>query len=96
MNKHPRKSGHNVVRLPTKPAGDPAADFAAGAPAVAGDHDDPRAKEAMPLIKLLLAIEDASARAALIALAESLVTHDWLRRSQQRRARRSTLIARSL
>jgi len=84
MNKRPRKSGHNVMRLPTKPSGDPAADFAAGAPAVAGEHDDPRTKEAMRLIKVFLAIEDASARAALIALAESLVTHDWLRRLQQR------------
>jgi len=84
MNKHPRKSGHNVMRLPAKPAGgDPrATDLATGA--VAGARDDPRTKEAMQLIKVFLAIEDASARAALIALAESLVTHDWLRRSQQR------------
>ena len=38
----------------------------------------------MQLIEVFLAIEDASARAALIALAESLVTHDWLRRQQKR------------
>ena len=54
------------------------------APAAAGGRDDPRTQEAMHLIEAFLAIEDASARAALIALAESLVTHDWLRRQQER------------
>ena len=91
MSNHPRKSGNNVVPLPTKSrrgrnaarefADDPAAPAAA---ACAGGRDDPRTKEAMKLIELFLAIEDASARAALIALAESLVTHDWLRRQQKR------------
>jgi hypothetical protein len=38
----------------------------------------------MRLIEAFLAIEDAAARAALIALAERLVTHDWARRAQQR------------
>jgi hypothetical protein len=41
-------------------------------------------QEALRLIEAFLAIEDASARAALIALSESLVTHDWVRRVQQR------------
>ena len=91
MNKHPRKPGNNVVPLPTKPrcgvnsarefADDPAVPATA---ACAGGRDDPRTKEAMQLIEVFLAIEDASARAALIALAESLVTHDWLRRQQER------------
>ncbi len=91
MSKHPRKPGNNVVPLPTKPrcGRDAAREFAddPAAPAVtacAGGHNDPRTKEAMQLIGVFLAIEDASARAALIALAESLVTHDWLRRQQER------------
>jgi hypothetical protein len=91
MNKHPRKPGGNVVPLLTKPRSgcSPAREFAddpaASAAAVYADgRDDPRTREAMQLIEVFLAIEDASARAALIALAESLVTHDWLRRQQER------------
>jgi hypothetical protein len=91
MSKHPRKPGNNIVPLPTKRRSgrDAAREFAddPAAPVVtacAGGHDDPRTKEAMKLIEVFLAIEDASARAALIALAESLVTHDWLRRQQER------------
>jgi hypothetical protein len=38
----------------------------------------------MRLVEAFLAIEDTAARTALIALAERLVTHDWLRRVQQR------------
>jgi hypothetical protein len=72
-----------IVPLPTMPrvAGETVAD---GAPFIAGGRDDPRTQEAIRLIESFLAIEDASARAALIALAESLVTHDWLRRTQQK------------
>ena len=90
MNKPPRKPGDNVLQLPTKPLGRlPVLDFpadaaTAGALAVAGSPDDPRMQEALRLIEAFLAIEDASARAALIALAESLVSHDWVRRVQQR------------
>jgi hypothetical protein len=90
MNKPPRKPGHNVLQLPTKPLGRrpvlefPADAATAGALAVAGCPDDPRMQEALRLIEAFLAIEDASARAALIALSESLVTHDWVRRVQQR------------
>jgi hypothetical protein len=91
MSKHPRKPGNNVVPLPTtrRSGCDAAREFAddpaaSAATACAGGHDDPRTKEAMQLIEVFLAIEDASARAALIALAESLVTHDWLRRQQER------------
>ena len=58
--------------------------FAAEAEAVAGSPDDPRMREAMRLIEAFLAIEDAAARAALVALAERLVTHDWACRAQQR------------
>jgi hypothetical protein len=90
MNKHPRKPGHNVLQMPTKPREDrnPAGDFpghaaAPAALAAAGSPDDPRMREAMRLIEAFLAVEDAAARAALIALAEHLVTHDWLRRAQQ-------------
>ncbi len=38
----------------------------------------------MRLVEAFLAIEDAAARAALITLAERLVTYDWLRNVQQR------------
>jgi hypothetical protein len=41
-------------------------------------------REAMRLIEAFLAIEDELARTSLIALAERLVTHDWLRNVQQR------------
>ena len=88
MNK-PHEPGHNVVPMPLKPAESriPAADsprYAAkpAAPATAGSPADPRMKEAMRLIEAFLAIEDAAARAALIALAERLVSHDWARNVQ--------------
>ena len=88
MNKPPRKPGHNVLQMPTKPREDckPARDFPgnAAALAAAGSPDDPRMREAMRLIEAFLAIEDAAARVALIALAERLVTQDWVRRAQQR------------
>jgi hypothetical protein len=91
MSKHPGKSGHNVLQMPTKAfeARNPARDFAvnAAAPAAladAGSPDDPRMRESMRLVEAFLAIEDTAARTALIALAERLVTHDWLRRVQQR------------
>ena len=41
-------------------------------------------QEAMRLIEAFLAIEDATARASLIVLAERLVSYDWLRKVQQR------------
>ena len=88
MNKPPRKPGHNVLQMPTKAREDhkPARDFPgnAAALAAAGSPGDPRMREAMRLIEAFLAVEDAAARAALIALADSLVTHDWVRRAQQR------------
>jgi hypothetical protein len=91
MNKHPRKPGHNVVQMPSKPfeSRNPAHEFAgnaavSGALASAGSPDDPRMREAMRLIEAFLAIEDAAARTALIALAERLVSQDWVRRAQQR------------
>src|SRR5450830_1246528 len=81
MNKPPRKPGHNVLQMPTKPREDrkPARDFPGNAAGACR-----RRREAMRLIEAFLAIEDAAARAALIALADSLVTHDWVRRAQQR------------
>ena len=85
MNKPPLNSGHNVLQMPAMPLENrsPARDFP-GHVAAAGSPDDPRMREAMRLIEAFLAIEDAAARAALIALAERLVTHDWARRAQQR------------
>jgi hypothetical protein len=91
MNKHTHKSGNNVLQMPALPLENrnPARDFpgnaaAPAALAAAGSPGDPRMREAMRLIEAFLAVEDAAARAALIALADSLVTHDWVRRAQQR------------
>jgi hypothetical protein len=50
----------------------------------AGSPDDPIMREALRLIEAFLAIEDANARNALITLAESLVSYDWLRKAQRR------------
>ncbi len=91
MPKHPRKPDLNVVPLPSKTAEErgsapdfPAAATAPGALVAAGSPDDPRTQEAMRLIEAFLAIEDATARSSLIALAERLVSYDWLRKVQQR------------
>lgn len=82
MNKTPDPSD-NVVNIPVKhrgPAhGDSPATFAS-----ARAPDDPRTREAMRLVEAFLAIEDESARRALITLAERLVSYDWLRQIQQR------------
>lgn len=50
----------------------------------AGSPDDPIMREALRLIEAFLAIEDAGARNALITLAESLVSYDWVRKVQGR------------
>ena len=91
MIKPPSKSGHNIVRMPAKPpeSGKPAADAprpaeAAAEIATAGSLDDPRMKEALRLMEAFLAIEDAEGRAALVALAERLVSYDWVRKAQRR------------
>jgi hypothetical protein len=55
----------------------------ASALTAAGSPNDPRMKEAMRLMKSFLAIEDAAGRAALITLAERLVSYDWARKVQQ-------------
>ncbi len=78
MNKRPRDHDFNVVPMPAKPMENGAAAMPAGS------SKDPRTKEAMRLVEAFLAIEDAEARAALIALAERLVSYDWLRNAQQR------------
>jgi hypothetical protein len=92
MSKTPRKRGNNVVsmrpRTPddSSPSCDVRDNTAAGATALAapGSAHDPVMAEALRLIEAFLAIEDATARAALIALAERLVSYDWLRNVQQR------------
>ena len=91
MSKYPRKPDHNVVSMPAKkreyriPAhklvGNPAVP---GALAAAGSPDDPRMQEALRLVEAFLAIEDEQGRAALITLAERLVSYDWVRKTQQR------------
>lgn len=82
MPKQTLGSGDNVVPMTAKASegrGSVAKKFAA-----AGSSDDPRMKEAMRLMQFFLAIEDAPARAALITLAERLVSDEWARRMQQR------------
>lgn len=87
-NKPPQKRGNNVVELALKKkavTNKPVYSFAKTGAAAAKDtpddahDDDARVQEAMRLAQAFLAIEDAAARSALIALAERLVTYDWIR-----------------
>ncbi|MDI1345845.1 MAG: hypothetical protein PSV22_17340 [Pseudolabrys sp.] len=87
MNKPPRKHGHNVVQLAVKKKAvddQPVCNFAkTGVARNRPDgvrDDDARVQEAMRLAQAFLAIEDAAARGALIALAERLVSYDWVRK----------------
>jgi hypothetical protein len=86
MNKPPRKHGHNVVELAIKKkavSDQPVYSFAKAAAKDRPDdaqNDDARVQEAMRLAQAFLAIEDAAARSALIALAERLVSYDWIRK----------------
>jgi hypothetical protein len=82
MSKQTHSSGDNIVPMPAKTAEN--RDSAAHTLAAAGSPDDPRMKEAMRLMQAFLAIEDAPGRAALITLAERLVSDDWVRRAQRR------------
>ncbi|HEY4140291.1 MAG TPA: hypothetical protein VGM57_02695 [Pseudolabrys sp.] len=82
MSKQIHSSGDNVVPMPAKPTEN--RDSATHTLAAAGSPDDPRMKEAMRLMQAFLAIEDAPGRAALITLAERLVSDDWVRRAQRR------------
>jgi len=91
MDKHPHKPADNVVCMPlkTRKWQAPPCDIAAaverpGPLAAVGSAGDPRVQEAMRLIGSFLAIEDAGSRAALIALADSLVTCDWARNHRRR------------
>jgi hypothetical protein len=59
-------------------------DIPAMAASAAGSPEDPRMKEALRLLEAFLAIEDPAARAAIITLADRLVTQDWLRKVKQR------------
>lgn len=88
MIKHPRSPDLNVVPMPAKPAEkrDISRHFTghAGVPAPDGSPGDPRLQEAMRLMEAFLAIEDEQGRAALITLAERLVSYDWIRNAQRR------------
>ena len=75
----PGQSGHNVVPMHDEPSATGPEIFVA-----AGSPDDPRMQEAMQLMESFMAIEDAESRAALIMLAERLVSYDWVRKAQQR------------
>ena len=81
MNKIPPTSDTNVVRLPRRPGASrnrkPPAAVDARALAAAGSADDPRMQEALRMAKAFLAIEDATARDSLVALAERLATDSW-------------------
>ena len=82
-NKAARKPGHNVVKLVTKKPASITPGAAAGsaaACAIKSRPDDARVKEAMRLAQAFLAIEDPGARAALVALAERLISYDWIRK----------------
>lgn len=90
MKKTPRHAGATIVHLPLKAVpsretASPVADGSAvhGALADAGSPDDPRMQEALRLAKAFLAIEDAAARSALVALAERLTSHEWARRLKE-------------
>jgi hypothetical protein len=83
MNRIQHHSSHNVVRMSANPGESQkttrsfSAASGGGTFAAAGSADDPRMQEALRLAKAFLAIEDAQARGALVALAESLVSRDW-------------------
>jgi len=87
-SKPPRKHGHNVLELPVKngPVAEKfvesraKADAADEIPPGGAAEDDARVQEAMRLAQVFLAIEDATARSALVALAERLVSYDWVRK----------------
>jgi hypothetical protein len=57
----------------------------AGPLSAAGSLKDPVMRDALRLMEAFLAIEDAASRAALITLAEGLVSYDWVRKAQGRR-----------
>lgn len=61
-------------------AAETAATNAAGRARNARKPDDARVKEAMRLAQAFLAIEDPVARGALVALAERLISYDWVRK----------------
>ncbi len=90
MTKHPRKPGDNVVSMPAsiREGRIPPHEFTGTATApeacVDGGPDDPRMQEAMRLMEAFLAIEDGQSRAALITLAERMVSYDWVRKVQRR------------
>ena len=95
MSKPPSKprlgSNHNVVSLPSKPAEkfEPLHEVArpqanTNPLEAAGGPSDPRLQEALRLMESFLAIEGDADRAALITLADSLVSHDWVRKAQRR------------
>jgi hypothetical protein len=81
MDKHTGKPELTVVPMPAK-----AVEIGVSPPAhaISSKPNDPRTQEAMRLVEAFLAIEDATARSSLIALAERLVSYDWLRKVQQR------------
>jgi hypothetical protein len=76
--------GHNVVPLSakTRDGHDEAPGLADDI--AAGSADDPQTREALRLMEAFLAIEDAQGRAALVTLAERLVSYDWARAAKQR------------
>ncbi len=78
-HKPSRKPGHNVVNLVTTTHAS-IAPASVGARNIKNKPDDVRVKEAMRLAQAFLAIEDPVARAALVALAERLISYDWIRK----------------
>ena len=74
-----RRSGNNVVAMTGLQRG-----TSTRALARANGAGDARTQEAMRMVEAFLAIEDVEARRSLIALAERLVSYDWLRKTQRR------------
>lgn len=81
MDKRIGKPTLTVVPLPSQSEDIAISEHATHA--IANNAADPRTKEAMRLVEAFLAIEDATARSSLIALAERLVSYDWLRKVQK-------------
>jgi hypothetical protein len=84
MPEHPHKPDNNVVPMPGAMRDNRTPPQYLVAPVTAGGPNDPRLQEAMRLMEAFLAIEDEQRRAALIALAERLVSFDWVRKTQRR------------
>jgi hypothetical protein len=77
---HGRHPAGELAKTAAKTAARTAAKSATHGRGGRSGPDDARVKEAMRLAQAFLAIEDPGARSALIALAERLISYDWVRK----------------